>query len=107
MNGGDYLYLARTRAGLTQAELAERSGRRQSEIARIETGRVHPAFETIRDLVRACGLEMEISFAAADSSYRTDVAERLAQAPAERVKRGLRLARQIQRLRRTTLTRAA
>jgi hypothetical protein len=69
--------------------------------------RVHTSFETIRDLVRACGLEMEISFATGDNSYAADVEARLAQTPAERVARGLRLARRVQRLQRSTVTATA
>jgi transcriptional regulator with XRE-family HTH domain len=107
MNGGDYVYLARTEAGLTQAELGLRSDRSQSEIARLEAGRVRTSFETVRDLVRACGLELEFSFARADDSYRGEIEARLAAPPAERVAHGLRQAHQAQRLQGSTLVRAA
>lgn len=105
MNGSDYIYLARTQAGLTQAELGVRVGRAQTEIARLEGGRSKTSFETVRDIIRACGLELEISFARADDSYVADIERRLDGSPAERIARGLRQARQAQQLQRATLVR--
>ncbi len=57
MNGGGLVYLARTRAGLTQRELGERAGIAQNAIARIEKGRVRTSFETVRDLIRLLRLK--------------------------------------------------
>lgn len=103
MNGSDLVFLARRRAGLTQAELGERAHMAQNAIARIETGKVKTSFETIRDLVRACGFEPEISLATWDNSYRRDIKRRLATSPAERVARATDLAHVSQRLRRSAL----
>jgi transcriptional regulator with XRE-family HTH domain len=58
MDGADYIRSARLQAGLTQAELGARSGHAQSEITRWENGRARASFETVRDLVRACGYEL-------------------------------------------------
>jgi transcriptional regulator with XRE-family HTH domain len=58
MRGGHLIREARRRAGLTQAQLAERLGTTQSAIARIERGRTEPAYDRVVDAVRACGLEM-------------------------------------------------
>jgi transcriptional regulator with XRE-family HTH domain len=51
---------ARLRAGLTQYQLAERSGRDRSVIARWEQGAVAPSVETLVELVRACGFELPL-----------------------------------------------
>ena len=48
------LKIARKRAGLTQDQLAARSGVSQSQISRIESGEaVDPAFSTLRQLAAA------------------------------------------------------
>jgi predicted transcriptional regulator len=103
MNGSDLVFLARRKAGLTQAELGERAGMAQNAIARIESGKVKTSFETIRDVVRACGFEPEISLATRDNSYRRDIKRRLASSPADRVAQATDLAHTSQRLRRSAL----
>lgn len=85
MRSADLLRNARLRAGLTQAELARRAGRHQSAIARWESGRATPSFETLRELVRACGLELVYGLANGDHSYLEYVDRQLALAPAERL----------------------
>jgi predicted transcriptional regulator len=45
----------RRRAGLTQRELARRSGIAQTTIARIESGVMDPRISTLETLLRACG----------------------------------------------------
>lgn len=57
---GEVLREARMRAGLTQAELAERAGTTQSVISAYEHDRRQPALSTLADLVFATGLEVEI-----------------------------------------------
>ena len=57
---GDLLREARLRAGLSQAELARRAGKARSAIGRWERGEVLPSFETLRELVRACGLRARL-----------------------------------------------
>ena len=85
MVSADVLREARLRAGLTQAELARRVGRPQSQIARWESGRVQPSLETLRDLIRACGLELTFGLANYDDSYDSLIAAQLRLTPAERV----------------------
>ncbi len=51
---------ARLRAGLTQAELADRTGRDRSVIARWEQAAVAPSVETLTELVRACGFDLPL-----------------------------------------------
>lgn len=51
------LHRARRAAGLTQAELAERSGVAQSHISQLETGLWEPRLGTIMALAAALGVE--------------------------------------------------
>ena len=53
---------ARTRADLTQAELASRMQTTQSTVARLESGRVHPSTRTLERIARATGTHLRISF---------------------------------------------
>jgi hypothetical protein len=48
------------RAGLTQYDLAERTGRDRAVIARWEQGTVAPSIETVVELVRACGFDLPL-----------------------------------------------
>lgn len=59
---------ARLRAGLTQAELAERTGRDRSVIARWEQAVVAPSVETLTDLVRACGFDLPLELEPFDTA---------------------------------------
>lgn len=60
----DALLAARRRAGLTQAQLAERMGVKQSALARIETSlnshRHAPSLATLRKYAEALGCRVEI-----------------------------------------------
>lgn len=49
------LIAARTRAGLTQAEVAERMHTTQSTIARLESGRTMPSMRTLARYAEATG----------------------------------------------------
>ena len=55
------LIAARTRANLTQAELAEKMGTSQSTIARLESGAAKPSLSTLRRLAQATGTRLKIS----------------------------------------------
>lgn len=66
--GNDLVREARRRVGLTQRELAERAGTTQSAIARIETGRSTPTFDTVLRLLRLCGLDLDIMLVERDDS---------------------------------------
>lgn len=52
----------RSRAGLSQAELAARMKTSQSYIARIEGGRVRPSTAVLERLARATGTRLRITF---------------------------------------------
>lgn len=49
------LIAARTRAGLTQADVAERMGTTQSVIARLEGGKRAPSMRTVQRYAQALG----------------------------------------------------
>lgn len=49
------LVTARARAGLTQAEVAERMGTTQSVVARLEGGRRQPSMRTVQRYAQAIG----------------------------------------------------
>ncbi len=53
---------ARTRARLTQAELAARMKTTQSVVARLESGRSHPSTKTLEKVAKATGNRLRISF---------------------------------------------
>ena len=56
------LIAARSRAGLTQEELAEKMDTSQSAIARMESGRIIPSGTTLKRFARATGTRLRISF---------------------------------------------
>ena len=55
------LVRARTRAKLSQAELAKRLGTTQSAIARLEGGGVSPSLSTLRKYAEATGAKLQIN----------------------------------------------
>jgi transcriptional regulator with XRE-family HTH domain len=81
---GDLIKEARLRTGLTQAELGARMGKAQSVIARWERDDVSPSLETVRDIVRACGLELTFFMSKFDDSNVTIIDQHLRMTPAER-----------------------
>ena len=52
----------RTKAGLTQAQLAMRMKTTQSVVARLESGRVHPSYKTLEKIAQATGTRLSIRF---------------------------------------------
>lgn len=59
---GRRLAQERARAGLSQQELAERSGVRQETISRIERGRANPTLATLDALAQAMDIEVTVEF---------------------------------------------
>jgi ribosome-binding protein aMBF1 (putative translation factor) len=53
---------ARSRAGLTQTELAHKMGTTQPAVARMEGGRVQPSLRTLQRLAQATGSRLSIRF---------------------------------------------
>jgi len=81
---GDLIKEARLRADLTQTELGARLGKAQSVIARWERDDVSPSLETLRDVVRACGLDLTFFMSKLDESNVTIIDQHLRMTPAER-----------------------
>ena len=84
MVSGDLMKEARLRAGLTQSQLAERLGTAQSVIARWERDDVSPSLETVRQVVRACELELTFFMTRFDDSNVTIIDQNLRMTPAQR-----------------------
>jgi transcriptional regulator with XRE-family HTH domain len=86
----DLLRNARCRAGLTQRQLATRSGVAQPVIARLESGRSKPAFATVEKLLGACGMALDlhpvIGSEPGAGVDRTLIREMLRLSPAERLR---------------------
>ena len=56
------LIAARARAGLSQAQLAQRMNTTQAVIARLESGRVKPSTRMLERLAEATGTRLKITF---------------------------------------------
>jgi ribosome-binding protein aMBF1 (putative translation factor) len=57
----DALIKMRIKGEMTQAQLAEKMGTKQSAIARFESGRSNPTFDFIQRLATALGLKLSIT----------------------------------------------
>ena len=58
----DTLVSMRTQAGLTQTDIAEKMGTQPSNISRLESGKVSPKLETLRNYAHACGFKLKLQF---------------------------------------------
>jgi transcriptional regulator with XRE-family HTH domain len=87
MTSGTLIREARLRAGLSQGELSELSGKDRAQIARWERDVVQPSFETLRELVRACGFELDLALVSrqTDEEAEASLRESLEQTPQERL----------------------
>jgi predicted transcriptional regulator len=54
------IIMARQKKNLTQKELAELIGTRQSNISRLESGNYNPTLEFLNKIARAMGKELEV-----------------------------------------------
>ena len=54
--------MARAEQNLTQRELAERCGMRQSAFARLESGNANPTLKTLQQVAKGLGKKLRISF---------------------------------------------
>jgi transcriptional regulator with XRE-family HTH domain len=87
VRSADLIREARLRAGLTQYELAERTGRDRSVIARWEQGAVAPSLDTLVELVRACGFELPLELIPRDEANLERLRKNVLLSPERRVKR--------------------
>jgi transcriptional regulator with XRE-family HTH domain len=98
--GNDLVREARKRAGLSQRELAEEAGTTQSAIARLETGRSTPSFDSVLRLVRLCGLDLDVMLVERDDSDWVQARELRDLAPQQRLERMSRFSAQLRELQR-------
>jgi transcriptional regulator with XRE-family HTH domain len=87
MRGGDYVLMARRRAGLTQRQLAELLGLRQATIARWERGDRGVSVDDVELVAHACGLQLDAHLLVEDRSWWPQIAMQLELDPLERVRR--------------------
>jgi transcriptional regulator with XRE-family HTH domain len=93
MRGGTLVREARRRAGLTQADLAARTGTTQPAIARLEVGASEPSFRRVAEAVRACGLDLIPMLREADESDWSVATGNLNLTPQQRVENHQRAVR--------------
>lgn len=91
---------ARRAAGISQRELARRSGVPQPAIARIEKGKQVPRCDTVVKLLDACGFELRLGPKRGDGVDRSLIADSLRRTPAERFAQAGAYARFVDKLHR-------
>jgi len=77
---------ARTAAGLTQAQLAERAGVKQPVIARLERPGANPRFSTLKKVVAAAGHTLALDLDNNVGLDATLIAASLRETPSERLR---------------------
>lgn len=85
MTGGQLVRRARQKAGVSQYELAQRLGTKQPVIARWETGRRSPDYDTVVRAIAACGFEMEPLLSPSDPQTDAQILRWLEMTPDERI----------------------
>jgi len=88
VDAAEWVNGARRSAGLTQRDLAGRSGVPQPMIARIESGRQMPRADTLDRLLRACGWELDMTLRRGAGEDRGLIRSWLALTPLDRAQRG-------------------
>lgn len=88
MEAGKLIATARQQAGITQTELASRMGTHQSVVARWETGKTQPTFQTVLTAVEAAGLQIDVTISGSNRAT-----------PVKRDEKDGALATEIERLR--------
>ena len=89
VDAGQILREARLRAGLTQRRLAQLAGVSQPTIARVESAEIQPTFDRLLQLVRACGLDLDVRVVPLDEDAWTLVERGAASTPDERLDRAI------------------
>jgi transcriptional regulator with XRE-family HTH domain len=98
MRGADLIREARLRAGLTQDELARRSGVQRSVIARWEQGAVQPGFDNMLEVIEACGFDLPLQLVPRDTTLLDRLDKNRELTPERRAQRYLtRLDRELAR----------
>ena len=89
MRGADLVREARLRAGLTQDELARRSGTPRSVIARWEQGAVQPGFDNMLAVIEACGFDLPLQLIPRDTALNERLDKNRLLSPERRAQRYL------------------
>lgn len=90
---------ARRRAGLTQAQLAERAGTSQPAIARYERATALPDLDTLHRIAEACGLELRLELTEPDAQREAAARAALERTVEERLQENERQIELVQALR--------
>lgn len=88
--GGELIREARLRAGLTQKELSELTGRERTVIARWEQGAISPPIDSLMAIIHACGFDLPLTLVPVDESADQELRQALLETPSDRVERLLR-----------------
>ena len=78
---------ARLRAGLTQQQLADLSGRKRSVIARWERGVIEPGLETFLEIIGVCGFDLPLELIPRDDVARERLRKNALLSPERRLQR--------------------
>ena len=98
MIGNQLMREARLRSGMTQAELAARLDTHQSVVARWETGRTHPDFDTVVRAVRATGHDLGFAMTERNDHDVTLINRELRLVPHQRLATMVEAVRQFDRM---------
>jgi transcriptional regulator with XRE-family HTH domain len=86
MSPGAQIRARRLANGLSQAQLARRSGSTQAAISRLERGEISPTFQTFERLLAVMGDEAEVVVRRSQGDHNRDrVRAQLRRPPAERL----------------------
>lgn len=103
---GELLREVRTAYGISQGQLAIRANTTQSAISRIESGKVSPSFETLRELMRLLSADLLLDVGARDTGVDMTLNEgNFELTPSARIERGLDWADQVLRTQRQIVER--
>jgi transcriptional regulator with XRE-family HTH domain len=92
VTSGTLIREARLRAGLSQVELSRLSGKDRAQLARWERDVVQPSLETLRELLQACGFDLELALVPykSDKEHDARLEKALRRSPQERLQAMLR-----------------
>jgi len=90
VDAGTAVLEARRAAGISQRELAKRSGVPQAAISRMEHGLVSPRTKTLDRLLRSCGRDLQLVERPGTGLDRTLIRQRLRLSVAERARLAVR-----------------
>ena len=99
MPAGRLLRYARNARGFSQRELADRSGLPQPAVARIESGHTNPRIDTLKTLLRACGVRIDLAPLCGNEVDRTVIRRLLALSPEQRARLAVAEARNLEKVR--------